>query len=207
MVNTSFNRLLVPVTSRLCCLCCCLVWWDSLECVIAHCTIDLFFCVWSGSSNPRSSNTLIKDILQRRRSGDSLKAVQIFTYVLCGPMLESYSAMVALSVLMFESKSMKVAFDDRIGCWKGANFGKRSGLYCWHQNRKSHVGSKQFEICQENSWSSWRVAYYKALQQHTAALCFIFFFCGGFSLFESRGVPHRLCLSLTKAHHFFSFFM
>ena len=79
MVNKWINRLLVPVTSLLCCLCCCLVWWGSLECGIAHSICgDLFFWVWIGSSNLRSSNTLIKDILGQRWRGYSLKAVQIF---------------------------------------------------------------------------------------------------------------------------------
>ena len=77
MVNTCNNRLLVPVTLLLCWL----VWWGSLECGIAHSNCgDLFFWVWIGSSNLRSSNTLIKDILGQRSRwrGDSLKAVQIF---------------------------------------------------------------------------------------------------------------------------------
>jgi len=46
------------------------------------------------------------------------------------------------------------------------------------------------------------VAYYKALQQHAAALCFIFFFCGGFSLFESRGRPSSVMLEPDKSTPF-----
>ena len=193
MVNTSLNRLLVPVTSRLCCLCCCLVWWDSLECVIAHSTIDLFFCVWSGSYNPRSSNTLMKDILRRRRSGYSLKAVQIFTMV-------AFNDRDDLCMLYGSSQTnLAIGKVQTLGSAVGSIVGMKI------ESRMLTVSSLKSAWKIHGVLEEWPIIRrYSSILLHSVLFSF---FVVGFLFLKAEGVPHRLCLSLTKAHHFFSFFM
>ena len=207
---------------------------------MAHLSSDKRVSLCVAKEQKLESDQVVVKTARKFSLKDSLKAVKIFVYVLCGPLLESYSTMVPLflkvSELMFESKSMVVAFTGREGLCISLDgqtelaLGRVMAVVCrkiashlliWSSLRSvQHSKSALcgFLVCSKGSVSGLIDTLFVGLngvldgwpiiRRYSSILLHsgLFPFVGGLSHFESRGGPSSVMLEPDKSRSFFSFF-